>query len=150
MCVGGKTKSDVIRELVRRALYSRCYRQASTDPAFREILKSFDDQLGVRLHHLERRLVDRMEADSALSLSVLGYLYFAAFFNVEEIKRVHLLVTPESVGDDEFLAGWKERFEAVRGQADVTMRAAAEKRKKRIEGGSPGQGPGGGGGQSSE
>lgn len=32
MCVDGKKKSDVIREIVRRALYSRRYRQASTAP----------------------------------------------------------------------------------------------------------------------
>ncbi len=63
MCMDGKTKSDVIRELVRRALYSRRYLQASTDPAFKEILKAFDDQLGIRLHHLEERLNGRMEAD---------------------------------------------------------------------------------------
>jgi Arc/MetJ-type ribon-helix-helix transcriptional regulator len=68
MCVNGKTKSDVIRELVRRGLYSRRYRQASTDPAFREILRTMDDMTGVRLHHLEQRLTRRMEADFDLTL----------------------------------------------------------------------------------
>ena len=63
LCVGGKTKSDVIRELERRALYARRYRQASTDPAFREMLKTVNDMIGVRFHHLERRMASRLEAD---------------------------------------------------------------------------------------
>lgn len=83
LCVDGKTKSDVIRELVRRALYQRRYRQASTDPAFREILRAFDDQIGVRLHHMEERLRGHMEADHAMMQAVMGYLYFADFFNME-------------------------------------------------------------------
>jgi hypothetical protein len=104
LCVGGKKKSDVIRELVRRALYARRYRQASTDPAFREILRAFDDRMGVRLHHLEERLAGRMEADQVMTQTVLGYLYFAAFFGVEEMKNVRFLVTPEEVSEEEFLA----------------------------------------------
>lgn len=147
MCVDGKKKSDVIRELVRRALYSRRYRQASTDPAFKEILRSFDDQMGVRLHHLEERLKGRMEADFDLSLSLLGYLYFTAFFNVEETKQVRLLVTPDSVSDVEFLAGWDERFAAVRREAEATLRAKLDKRREQIEGGGD---SGGGGDHSSE
>jgi Arc/MetJ-type ribon-helix-helix transcriptional regulator len=134
MCVDGKTKSDVIRELVRKALYARRYRQASTDPAFKEILKSFDDQVGVRLHHLEQRLAGRMEADFGLSLSLLGYLYFTAFFNVEEVKQTRLLVTPEGVSDEEFHAAWKERFAATRAEAQATIQAEMEKRGKRLGG----------------
>jgi hypothetical protein len=132
MCVDGKKKSDVIRELVRRALYSRRYRQASTDPAFKEILKSFDDQMGVRLHHLEERLNSRMEADHRMAETVLDYIYFAAFFGVEEMKQVRFLVTPESVSDEEFLARWQERFQTVRDAAAKNMRAQAEARRKRI------------------
>ncbi len=146
MCADGKKKSDVIREFVRRALYARRYRQASTDPAFKEILKSFDDQVGVRLHHMEERLKGRMEADFSFSLSLLGYLYFTAFFNVEEMKQMRLLVAPESVGDDEFLAAWNERFAATRREAEATLRAKTEKRRERIEGGDKereGQGQGG-------
>lgn len=152
MCGGGKKKSDVIRELVRKALYARRYRQASTDPAFKEIIKSFDDRVGVRVHHLEERLTNRMEADFALSLSVLGYLYFDAFFGVEEMKQVHLRVSPEQTTDGEFLAEWEERFAAVWGRADATLRAAAERRRKRLgPGGEAEEGPdAGGGGHSSE
>lgn len=146
MCVDGKKKSDVIREIVRRALYSRRYRQASTDPAFKEILKSFDDQLGVRLHHMEERLRDRMEADFGLSLSLLGYLYFTAFFNVEEMKQVRLLVTPDSVSDVDFLAAWDERFAAIRREAEATLRARMDKRRERLGG----DDSSGGGGHSSE
>ena len=157
MCDGGKKKSDVIRELVRKALYARRYRQASTDPAFKEILKAFDDQVGVRLHHLEQRLAGRMEADFGQSLSLLGYLYFTAFFNVEEMKQVRLLVTPDSVTDEEFLAAWDERFAAIRREAEATLRAKMDKRRKQVEGGDDGgegrgrgSDSGGGGGHSSE
>jgi Arc/MetJ-type ribon-helix-helix transcriptional regulator len=133
MCVDGKTKSDVIRELVRRALYSRRYRQASTDPAFKEILKAFDDQVGVRLHHLEERLAGRLEADQVMAQTVLGYLYFAAFFGVEEMKQIRFLVTPEEVGEEEFLAAWEKRYQAVRERAYGNMREKAEARRKRVE-----------------
>jgi hypothetical protein len=157
MCVDGKKKSDVIRELVRRALYSRRYRQASTDPAFKEILKSFDDMIGVRLHHMEERLKGRMEADFSFSLSLLGYLYFTAFFNVEEVKQVRLLVTPDSVSDVDFLAAWDKRFAAIRREAEATLRAKVDKRRKQVEGGDDdregrvrGSDSGGGGGHSSE
>lgn len=151
MCVDGKKKSDVIRELVRRALYSRRYRQASTDPAFKEILKAFDDRMGVRLHHLEERLNNRMEADHLMAEAVLGYLYFAAVFGVEEMKQTRLLVTPEAVSEEEFLEAWQKRFQAVRERAQGNMRAQAEARRKRIEGGGDGDsGVDGEGGQPSE
>lgn len=147
MCVDGKTKCDVIRELVRRALYSRRYRQASTDPAFKEILKAFDDQLGIRLHHPEERLNGRMEADQIMSETVLGYLYFAAFFGVEQTKRMRLLLEPESVSEEEFLAAWDEQFRQVREAASKNMRAQADARRKRIEAGKgEGSGPDGEGG----
>lgn len=133
MCVDGKKKSDVIRELVRRALYSRRYRQASTDPAFKEILKAFDDRMGVRLHHLEERLNKRMEADQLMAEAVLGYLYFAAFFGVEQTKRIRFLLEPESVSEEEFLADWDERWRQVRETAVKNMRVQAEARRKRIE-----------------
>lgn len=123
MCVDGKKKSDVIRELVRRALYSRRYRQASTDPAFKEILKAFDDRIGVRLHHLEGRLSRRAEADLDLMLSLVGYLYFAANFGVEELKQVRYLVTPEEVGDEEFMEAWRERFETTKQKVSAVLRA---------------------------
>lgn len=150
MCVDGKTKSDVIRELVRQALYARRYRQASTDPAFKEILKSFDDRVGLRLHHLERRLAGRMEADQVMAQTVLGYLYFAAFLGVEEMKQIRFLVTPEEVSEEEFLAAWQERFQAVRERAYGNMREKAEARRRRIEAGGDagdgGSGPDGEGG----
>jgi hypothetical protein len=136
MCVDGKKKSDVIRELVRRALYSRRYRQASTDPAFKEILKSFDDSVGVRLHHLEERLANRMEADHRMTETVLGYLYFTALFGLDEMREIRLQGTPAEVSEEEFLAAWQERFQAVRGRGYRNMRAQAEKRRRRIETGS--------------
>lgn len=134
MCVDGKTKSDVIRELVRRALYSRRYRQASTDPAFKEIIKSFDDQVGVRLHHLEERLNRRMEADQVMTEAVLGYLYFAALFGVEEIKQVRFMLTDGSVTEEEFLARWQERFQAVRETATKNMSAQVGRRRRQTQG----------------
>jgi secreted Zn-dependent insulinase-like peptidase len=148
MCVDGKKKSDVIRELVRRALYSRRYRQASTDPAFKEILRSFDDRMGVRLHHLEERLNSRMEADQVMSETVLGYLYFSAFLGVEQTKHIRFLLEPESVSEEEFLAAWDEQFRQVRETAYKNMRAQAEARRKRIE--AVAGGHGGQGGHSSE
>lgn len=133
MCVDGKKKSDVIRELVRRALYSRRYRQASTDPAFKEILKAFDDRMGVRLHHLEERLNNRMEADQLMAEAVLGYLYFAARFGVEQMKQVQFQLEPESVSEEEFLRAWDERYQQLREIAAGNMRAQAEARRKKVE-----------------
>jgi hypothetical protein len=133
MCVDGKTKSDVIRELVRRGLYARRYRQASNDPAFREILRTMDDMTGVRLHHLERRLSRRMEADFDAMLSLVGFVYLAADFGVEELKQVRLLVTPESVSEEQFIEAWKGRFEEAKRGAAATIRAQLEKRRKLLE-----------------
>ena len=144
MCVDGKRRSDVIRELVRRALYARRYRQASTDPAFKEILKAFDDRISVRLHHLEERLNNRMEADHQTAEAVLGYLYFAALFGLEEMKNVRFLVTPEEVGEEEFLDAWQKRLQAVRERAHANMRAQAEERRKRLKGDGSGQDGGSG------
>lgn len=110
MCVDGKTKSDAIRGLVGCALYARRHRQGSTDPAFKEILKSFDDQVGVRLHHLGARLVLRTEVAFDLTLSLVSYLYLEAAFGVDELQQVRLLVTPESVSEEGFLT------RAVRGE----------------------------------
>jgi hypothetical protein len=145
LCVEGKTKSDIIRELVRRALYARRYRQASTDPAFREMLRTVDDLIGVRLHHLEERLAGRMGADFDVTQRVLGYLYFAALFGVEEMKQVRLLLTDESVGEEEFVAAWKERLRATREGAGATLRAELEKRRRKLEGGAVGDDGRGGG-----
>lgn len=131
--VEGKKKSDVIRELVRRALYARRYRQASTNPAFKEILKAFDDRIGVRLHHLKGRLERRAEADLDLMLSLLGYLYFAANFSLEELKQVRYLVTPEEAGDEEFLQASGERFEATRQKVSAALRTRCEQRKRQPE-----------------
>src|ERR1700760_1992177 len=74
LCVGGRKESEVIRELVRRALYARRYRQATNDPAFRELLRAFDDQVGVRLHLLEERLNKRLDADLDLLLGLIKHL----------------------------------------------------------------------------
>lgn len=133
LCVDGKTKSDVIRELVRRALYSRRYRQASNDPAFREILRTMDEMTGVRLHHLEERLARRMEADFGLMLSLVGYLYLAADSGVEELKQVRLLVTSAEVSDEEFLKAWEGRFEETKRRVAAAIRKRSEKRRERIE-----------------
>lgn len=133
LCVDGKTKSDVIRELVRRALYSRRYRQATKDPAFRELLKAFDDQMSVRLHLLEERLTGRMEADHSLSLALTGYIYFAVYFGMHELRTVQLQVTPESVSEEEYMKAWDERFEATRKQVSESFKPLLERRRKQIE-----------------
>lgn len=132
MCVGGKTKSDVIRELVRRALYARRYRQASTDPAFRELLAAFDDLVGVRFHHLEARPAARMEADSLALRGPPGYAYFATWFGNEELKHIWFTLTDEDVTEEQSLAPWNERFKLVKETAEKNMRANAEKRPQRI------------------
>jgi hypothetical protein len=125
---------------VRRALYARRYRQASTDPAFREMLRTVDDLIGVRLHHLEGRLAERMDADFDITQRVLGYLYFAALFGAEEVKQVRFLLTDESVGEEEFVAAWRERFRATREGAAATLRTELEKRRRKLEGGEGGDG----------
>lgn len=135
MCVDGKTRSDVLRELVRRALYARRYRQASTDPAFKEILKAFDDRMGVRLHHLEERLANRMEADHLMADALFGYLYFAALFGMEEMRQIRFQMTDESVSEEEFVEAWRKRYQAVRERAHANMRAHAEERRQRLEAG---------------
>ncbi len=68
-----------------------------------------------------------------MSQTVLGYLYFAAFFGVEQTKHIRFLLEPESVSEEEFLAAWDEQFRQVREAASKNMRVQADARRKRIE-----------------
>jgi hypothetical protein len=88
--------------------------------------------MGVRLHHLEERLNSRMEADHRMAETVLDYLYFSAFFGVEQMKHIRFLLEPDSVSKEEFLAAWDGQFRQVREAALKNMRAQAEARRKRI------------------
>lgn len=72
-------------------------------------------------------------------------IYFAAFFGVEEMKQVRFMLTDESVGEEEFVAAWKERLRVTREGAAANLRAEMEKRKQKlglVTGGD--SGPGGG------
>lgn len=60
-------------------------------------------------------------------------LYFADFFNMENVKRALLHLTPEDVTDEQFKEEWDERFNAIREAATKNMLAEVEKRKKRLE-----------------
>ena len=133
MCVGGKKKSDVIRELVRRALYSRRYRQASTDPAFKEILKAFDERMGVRIHHLEERLTHRMEMDFQTLLGLVGYLYVAENFMLGELKGVSLSLEPEQVTEEMFLEAWQARMETMKKSAWAEVRRRLGERNQQLQ-----------------
>ena len=147
LCVGGRKESEVIRELVRRALYARRYRQATTDPAFREILRGFDDQVGVRLHLLEERLNKRLDADLDLLLGLIKHLCITSTFLVNELLPVSFSVTPEEVTEEEFRAGWDERFENRREGVDAEIRQRLAKRKQRLAASRGGDGKGDAGGE---
>ena len=132
LCVGGRKESEVIRELVRRALYAKRYRQATTDPAFREILRGFDDQVGVRLHLLEERINKRLDADLNLLLVLVEHLCIASAFMLSELRPVRFSVTPDEVTEEEFLAGWNERFENRRAAVAEEIRQRLARRKQQI------------------
>ena len=64
------------------------------------------------------------------------------------MKQIRYLVTPEEVGDEEYLEAWKARFEATRGSVGSALRGQLEKRRQRLAAGE-GADDDGGGGQSS-
>lgn len=127
LCVGGRKESEVIRELVRRALYARRYRQATNDPAFKELLRTFDDQIGLRIHHLEERLTRRMDADFVTLFNLIADVFIGANFMGQELGKVGLSLAPEEVPDEEFYAGFNERLKAMdeKGREILRKRLAA-------------------------
>ena len=131
LCAGGRKESEMIRELVRSALFSRRYKQAMKDPAFRELLRAFDDQIGVRIHLLEERLTQRLEADFLTQADMVGYIFVAVNFMIDQIRGVSLNMAPESVSEEEFLAGWTKRRDVIKEQswAAVNKRMAARNQK---------------------
>lgn len=132
LCVGGRKESEVIRELVRLALYARRYRQATKDPAFREMLRGFDDQVGVRLHLLEERLNSRLEADFLALLNFVGQTFTAANFLVREMRSQSFMLTPEDTDEAEFNAEWEKRLTALKAECHAAVRRRLEKRDQQV------------------
>lgn len=132
LCVGSRKESEVIRELVRRALYAKRYRQATNDPAFRELLRAFDDRIGLRINLLEKRLTKRMEIDFGTIMGLLGYVYVAENFAVGELKEQSLQLAPEDVTDEQFFAAWTERLEQMKQTAWAEVKKRFDERNKRL------------------
>lgn len=114
-------------------------------------MNAFDDRMGVRLHHLKERLAARMDVDFDVMLSLVGYLYLAAYSGVDELRQVRLLVTPEAVAEDEFMEAWERRFAGAKETVAATLRGQLRKRMQRLgQDDGEEEGSGGWGGQPSE
>jgi hypothetical protein len=119
-----------MRDLVRRALYMRRYRQAVNDPAFRELLRTFDDMVGRRMHHLEQRLRGLMDADFDTLIRLIAYMNFVVSFDAEELKQLRLELAPDSVTDEEFTAAWQARFDSRKQRALSALNKTLATRQK--------------------
>jgi hypothetical protein len=64
LCAGGKTESAVIRELVHMGLQRARYKKAASDPAMRELLRTFDEIMTHRLLQMELRLMQQLAIES--------------------------------------------------------------------------------------
>ena len=71
-----------------------------------------------------------MDADFALMLSLVGYIHLAAFSGVGERRRVHLLVTPDAVAEDEFEEAWEQRFAQSKETVADMLRAQLRRRRE--------------------
>lgn len=79
-CVGGQSESQVIRELVRKGLQREHYRRAASDPAIRELLRTFDEMVSHRLSEVEARIRGQAQAESSAACKFLIEMMPAIMF----------------------------------------------------------------------
>jgi hypothetical protein len=65
------------------------------------LLRAFDDQVGLRILHLEERLTRRMVADLQMLIYLAGSNFVASNFLVDELSKVSLGLAPEEVTEEE-------------------------------------------------
>jgi hypothetical protein len=79
-CVGGRTESAELRDLVHSGLQRERYRQAANDPAMRTLLRTFDEMIEHRLTQVQARLIEQMAVESDVVnlyfMKVLPFLMF--------------------------------------------------------------------------
>jgi hypothetical protein len=96
-CVGGRTESSELRELVHRGLQRERYRKAASDPAVRELLRTFQEMLDRSLGDVERRLNEQIQTESALALNYLAGMYAHVTFAGEALSMLAGDLAPEEV-----------------------------------------------------
>lgn len=133
LCAGGATESAVIRELVRRGLYARRYRQATNDPAFRELLRTFGRMVENRLYAFERRTRGQMDEDFGALAELLTLALSGNEFQIRELKPLAFNVTPEEVSEEDFVRGWAARIEDVRRHTREAREPQLRRRRQRLQ-----------------
>jgi hypothetical protein len=93
-CVGGRTESFELRELVHSGLQREHYRKAASDPAIRELLRTFQEMLDHSLADVERRLREQIQIESCLAANYLLEIYPLARFAAEVLGQLPADLAP--------------------------------------------------------
>jgi hypothetical protein len=93
--VGGRTESSELRELVHSGLQRERYKKVASDPAIRELLRTFQEMIDRSLADVERRLTGHIEVESCLAANYLIEVFPLARFAAEALAQLPYDLPPE-------------------------------------------------------
>jgi hypothetical protein len=96
-CVGGQTESAELRDLVHSGLQRERYRKAASDPAIRELLRTFQDMIEQSLSGVETRLSAQIEVESSLAAKYLLHIYPMSVFAAEALRQIPRDLAPDEL-----------------------------------------------------
>lgn len=143
-CVGGRTESSVLRELVHSGLQRERYKQAAADPAVRELLRTFQEMLDHSLSDVERRLREQIQIESCLAANYLLKLYPLAMFAAEVLGQLPADLAPEDLRQqvwDKYVALYEQMQQEGQEFTDDLIKkrdvASRKLRQERVENSPP-------------
>jgi hypothetical protein len=85
LCAGGQTHSEVLRNLIHKGLQRDRYKRAASDPAMRELLRTYDELLTHRLAETEARVRPHLSAEAGVIFEVLRRLLRPTLFTADAL-----------------------------------------------------------------
>jgi len=119
--VNGRTESAELRELVRSGLQRERYKKAASDPAIRELLRTFQEMLDHSLSQAEERLAARLRIESSVAANYLARIYPLALFAAEALRQL-----PADTAPDELRQKALEHYNALYEEVEVEARQYTE------------------------
>ena len=131
LCAGGESESAVIRELVREGLRRKHYRRAASDPAIRELLRTFNEMINHNLSETEARVRAHVQAESATACNLLIRMLPEVIFSADAFRQF-----PADTAPDDLRQVALDRYEGIhRGaenEAQVFVNQALAARADRV------------------
>ncbi|PYS75969.1 MAG: hypothetical protein DMF66_17315 [Acidobacteria bacterium] len=119
--INGRTESAELRDLVHSGLQRERYRQATSDPAIRELLRTFQEMLDHSLSQAEERLAARLRIESSIAANYLARIYPLALFAAEALRQL-----PADTAPDDLRAKALEHYNALYEEVEVEARQYTE------------------------